>query len=132
MSIEFKLSKNEEQIMRTLWKENRGLTRSEVIDLTENKTWKESSIHILLNQLLDKGAIKVEGTILKGINTARLYVPTVNEDEYEIMQLKNSLKDIKPKKSSIKNILSAFIDSEEVDNETILELEKMLQDKKEK
>lgn len=132
MSIEFKLSKNEEQIMRTLWKENRGLTRSEVIDLTENKTWKESSIHILLNQLLDKGAIKVEGTILKGINNARLYVPTVNEDEYEIMQLKNSLKDIKPKKSSIKNILSAFIDSEEVDNETILELEKMLQDKKEK
>lgn len=36
--------------METLWKGNRALTRSEIINLTENKSWKESSIHILLNQ----------------------------------------------------------------------------------
>ena len=52
MQEKFNLSENEEQILETVWRLKRPLARSEIINLTENKTWKESSIHILLNRLL--------------------------------------------------------------------------------
>ena len=37
--IKFSLSSNEKQILETLWRENKSLTRSQLIDLTHNKTW---------------------------------------------------------------------------------------------
>lgn len=132
MTKSFTLSKNEEQIMQTMWREQRPLTRSEVIDLTENKTWKESSIHILLNQLLKKGAIEVEGEVLKGINYARLYVPTLSEDEYDVMQLKKTIREINPKQSTITNFFAALVDSNDIKEDTIKDLEEILKQRKNK
>ena len=62
--INFELSNNEKQILETLWRENKSLTRSEIIDLTYDKTWKESSIHVLLNQLLTKKAIQTDSGMM--------------------------------------------------------------------
>ena len=38
----FDLSDKEEQMLETMWREDRPLTRSEIINLTENRRWKES------------------------------------------------------------------------------------------
>ena len=42
MDNKFDLSDKEEQMLETMWKEGRPLTRSEIINLTENRRWKES------------------------------------------------------------------------------------------
>lgn len=52
----FRLTKSESEIMDLMWKEGRPLSRSEIIDLTPDRSWKPASIHILLNSMLDKGA----------------------------------------------------------------------------
>lgn len=40
--------------MEVLWSEQRPLTRTEIVNLSVDKSWKDSSIHILLNSLLKK------------------------------------------------------------------------------
>ena len=75
---------------RLMWKEGRPLSRSEIIDLTPDRSWKPASIHILLNSMLDKGAIEVAGFIQSTKNYARTFTPTLTADEYAILQLKHS------------------------------------------
>lgn len=131
MSNTFTLTKNEKQIMDTFWREGRGLTRSEIIDLTPDKTWKPSSIHILINQLLDKGALLVEGETIKGINTARIYGPALSKENYDLMQLGLNFKKVKPSRQAITGFFAALVNSDEIDEETIEELEDILENRKE-
>ena len=49
----FRLTKSENEIMELLWKEGRPLSRSEIIELTPDRSWKPASIHILLNSKLE-------------------------------------------------------------------------------
>ena len=86
----FRLTKSESEIMDLMWKEGRPLSRSEIIDLTPDRSWKPASIHILLNSMLDKGAIEVAGFIQSTKNYARTFTPTLTADEYAILQLKLS------------------------------------------
>ena len=41
MDDKFDLSDKEEQMLETMWREGRPLTRSEIINLTENRRWNE-------------------------------------------------------------------------------------------
>lgn len=86
----FRLTKSENEIMELLWSEGRPLSRSEIIDLTPDRTWKPASIHILLNSMLDKGAIEVAGFVQSTKNYARTFSPTVTADEYAVLQFKHS------------------------------------------
>lgn len=131
MKINFKLSENENQILETMWREERPLVRSEIIELTVDKTWKESSIHILLNQLLDKKAIEIGEIVETGKSFGRTYKPTLTRDEYEEMQLTNSFKEINPSKNSIRNFFSALAESESIDDELLEELRDILKKDKE-
>ena len=49
-----KLTNSELEIMQVLWSAGRALTRGEILSLSTEKSWKESSIHILLNGMLKK------------------------------------------------------------------------------
>lgn len=86
----FKLTKSENEIMDLMWKEDRPLSRSEIIELTPDRTWKPASIHILLNSMLEKKAIEVAGFVQSTKNYARTFVPSVTADAYAIMQVKSS------------------------------------------
>lgn len=86
----FRLTKSENEIMELMWKEGRPLSRSEIIDLTPERTWKPSSIHILLNSMLEKNAIEVAGFIQSTKNYARTFSPCVSANAYAIMQIKSS------------------------------------------
>ena len=46
------LTKSEMQIMDVLWASDIPLSRSDLLDRSEQKSWKDSSVHILLNGLL--------------------------------------------------------------------------------
>ena len=86
----FRLTKSESEIMELLWREKRPLSRSEIIELTPERTWKPASIHILRNSMLEKGAIEAAGFIQSTKNYARTFTPTLAPDEYIVLQLKHS------------------------------------------
>ena len=51
------LTKSEMEIMDVLWEDGGALSRADFLARSQEKTWKDSSVHILLNGLLAKGAI---------------------------------------------------------------------------
>ncbi len=127
----FILTKNEMEVMELLWSKGRALSRSEIIELSTERSWKKSTIHILLNGLLEKGAIKVEGFARTGKNYGRTYSSAVTSEEYFLMQFKQSAYYCKYKSSAtITGFLSELIQDEDIDNETLEEILAILKTRK--
>lgn len=124
----FKLTKSENEIMDLMWKEGRPLSRSEIIELTPDRTWKPASIHILLNSMLEKKAIEVAGFVQSTKNYARTFVPSLSADAYAIMQVKSS-----PvfSQDSIPSLVSSLLD-DVTDGEILRQLENLIEAKKAK
>lgn len=76
------LTKSEMEIMDVLWGEGTPLSRSDLLTRGEEKSWKDSSIHILLNGLLQKGAIEEAGFVKRSKTYGRTFVPTLTREEY--------------------------------------------------
>lgn len=76
------LTKSELEIMNVIWAAGRPLTRGEILDLSVEKNWKDNSIHILLNRLLAKGALKEGGFARSGKSYGRLYEAMLTGEEY--------------------------------------------------
>ena len=76
------LTRSEMEIMDVLWGENAPLSRADLLDRGEQKTWKDSSVHILLNGLLKKGAIREAGFVKCSKTYGRTFVPTMSREEY--------------------------------------------------
>lgn len=128
--ISFSLTKNEQEIMELMWEQNRALSRSEIIELSTERSWKKSSIHILLNSLLDKGAIKVDGFVKTVKNYGRTYSAAVTPEEYQIMQFKQGANYLKSKSSAITGLVSALVQDEDIDSDTLDRLESILKERK--
>lgn len=76
------LTKSEMQIMDVLWNEGKPLSRSELLERDEEKSWKDSSVHILLNGLLQKGAIREAGVVRRSKTYGRTFAPTITREQY--------------------------------------------------
>lgn len=76
------LTKSEMEIMDVLWQTGQPISRADLLDRAEEKTWKDSSVHILLNGLLSKGAIREAGLIKRSKTYGRLFTPTMTREEY--------------------------------------------------
>lgn len=76
------LTKSEMQIMDVLWASAVPLSRSDLLEHSDGKTWKDSSVHILLNGLLAKGAIQEAGFVKRSKTYGRTFVPTLTREEY--------------------------------------------------
>ena len=68
--------------MNVIWSAGKPLTRGEILELSVDKNWKDNSIHILLNRLLAKGALKEGGFARSGKSYGRLYVATLSGVDY--------------------------------------------------
>ena len=75
------LSKCELEVMDLFWNLNVPLSRKDLLDHQEEKTWKDSSVHILINSLLKKGIIEKAGTV-KRVKTVATFVPTMTREQY--------------------------------------------------
>ena len=78
------LTRNEIEIMDVLWRENRALSRGEILSLSTDKTWMASSVHILLNSMLKKGAIREAGFVKCGKTCGRVYEAAFSCEEYHV------------------------------------------------
>ena len=121
------LTKSEREIMTLLWHVNKPLTASEIIELSTDKTWKDSYIHLLINSLLMKGMIRAEGFAKTTKNYARTFAAAISEDEYAVRQItgKKSLS-----VSSVVSIVSALIDQADEPEVLTAALHTMLEEKK--
>ena len=79
---EMELTRSEMEIMDVLWDAGQPLSRADLLDRAEEKTWKDSSVHILLNGLLAKEAIREAGLIKRSKTFGRIFVPTMTREEY--------------------------------------------------
>lgn len=119
------LTKSELEVMNVLWQANRPLSRSEILTLSTSKTWKDSSIHILLNGLLNKNAIKEAGYVRSGKTFGRLYAANISCQEYYAKNVfAGSSKEVLPM------LFSALIQSDGISPELINELKDMLEKRK--
>lgn len=76
------LTKSEMQIMDVLWAADIPLSRADLLERSEDKSWKDSSVHILLNGLLKKGAIREVGFVKRSKTYGRTFAPTLTREEY--------------------------------------------------
>lgn len=76
------LTKSEMEIMDVLWGSDKPLSRADLLARSEEKTWKDSSVHILLNGLLQKGAIQEAGLVKRSKTYGRVFSPTMTREEY--------------------------------------------------
>lgn len=127
-----KLSKSEQEIMDVLWAEGRPLSRAQILELSTEKTWKASSIHILLNSLLDKKAIVVAGFSKTGSHYGRTFAPAFEEGEGMAMQIKQMASYQKRPGKTVSTIFSSLMEDKALTNEEIDELEEILRKSKSK
>lgn len=76
------LTKSEMEIMDVLWGSGVPMSRADLLERSEEKSWKDSSVHILLNGLLQKGAIREAGFVKRSKTYGRTFVPTLTREEY--------------------------------------------------
>jgi len=122
-----KLTKSELEIMNVLWNAERSLTRSDILSLSEGKSWKDNSIHILLNGLLKKDAIREDGFARSGKVWGRLYAPNISIDEYyeENVFSQSSLE-------TVPRLFSALLNRSDLTPEILDQMRMILDEKAEK
>ncbi len=76
------LTKSEMEIMDVLWDSDKPMSRADLLAASQEKTWKDSSVHILLNGLLQKEAIQEAGLVKRSKTYGRVFAPTITREEY--------------------------------------------------
>jgi len=76
-----KLTGKEMEIMAVLWASEDPMTATEIIEASNNRTWKENSIYIIMNTLIKKGAVDFAHFKPTGTNNARTYTPIITSEE---------------------------------------------------
>lgn len=79
------LTKSEEQVMRLLWRSDKPLSCSEIVELSEDKTWKDSYVHSLIKTLMKNGLVKIDAFELVSRSYARKFSPKLSHDEYVLL-----------------------------------------------
>lgn len=130
MEKNFHLTKNESEIMSLLWGEKSALASADIIRLSSVKSWKSSSIHILLNSLLDKGAIEVSGYTKTGKHYGRTFSPTLTREEYWLMQLTNGISERESRYEAIKSIFATLVADDDITATELEELQQILDQKR--
>ncbi len=95
MNKQYTFSPKEQEFMEILWEAEEPLGRQEILDRAEQRhcTWKPNSIHIILNALLDKGAVKVTDYYLSSRKLGRNFKAAIGKEEYAVMQVRKALED---------------------------------------
>lgn len=79
-----KMTKSEKQVMELLWKSDKPLSCTEIVQLSPDKTWMDSYVHSLLKSLMKKGIVKIESFELISRSYARKFAPAVDFEYYHM------------------------------------------------
>lgn len=118
------LTKSEMEIMDVLWGENVPLSRSDLLARGEEKSWKDSSVHILLNGLLLKGAIQEVGFVKRSKTYGRTFAPTLSREEYFATTIFSHRH-----KPDIVGLFAALLNREDITPQQMEEIKKLVEEK---
>ena len=125
------LSKSEYEVLSLLWSENRGLTAVEINELAQDKSWKPTSIHLIINSMMDKGAVVVDGMVRSGRVYSRIFKATMSPEEYSLMQVRQNTSFAPDQDAAISGLVASLIGSSEISEKTIEKIEELIKKKKE-
>lgn len=136
------LSHNEYLIMALLWRENRPLSRAEILKGTEGRNWNPASIHLILNSMLSKGAIKITD---EGKKYGRTYEAVITQEDHMLQCIEEGMPEgtVEEKLVSVFNalakrtdekkllgVVSALVDKTKIKEKDIEALEAILEEKR--
>lgn len=119
------LTKSEMEIMDVLWGADTPLSRADLLERSEEKSWKDSSVHILLNGLLVKGAIREAGFVKRSKTYGRTFAPTLTREEYFATTIF-----CHRHKPEIMGLFAALLKREDITQEQLSAIEKLIAEKK--
>ena len=120
------LTKSELELMNVIWNADKPVSRNEILTMAgSNKSWKDSSIHILLNGLLRKQAIKEDGFVKCGKTYGRLFSANISREAYYAEEVFAA-----SGRESVPALLSALLHRDGLDDALLDELAGIIADKK--
>lgn len=118
------LTRSEMEIMDVFWQAEVPLSRSDLLERSAEKTWKDSSVHILLNGMLQKGVIREEGFVKRSKTYGRTFVPTLTREEYYARTAYSHRH-----KPQIVGLIAALLDREDITPEELAQIKALVADK---
>lgn len=119
------LTKSELEIMDVLWAAECPLSRADLLERSEEKNWKDSSIHILLNGLLQKEAIREAGFVKRSKTYGRTFLPTLTREEYFARMIFSFRH-----KPNMVGLMEALLTREDITKEELESIEKLISERK--
>ena len=119
------LTRSEMEIMDVLWDAGKSVSRADLLERSTNKSWKDSSVHILLNGLLTKGAICEAGFIKRNKTYGRVFLPTITREEYYANTIFSH-----NHKPDVTGLFTELLKRPEVTAESLDELEALIAERK--
>ena len=121
------LTKSEMQIMDVLWEAETPFSRSDLLEHSQEKTWKDSSVHILLNGLLAKDAIREAGFVKRSKTYGRTFVPALTREEYFASTIFSHAH-----KPDFVGLVHALLQREDISGEELEKVEALVRERKAK
>lgn len=125
------MTNKEYEILCVIWSEGRALSAADILDNINDKTWKDSTIHSLLNKMLKNGLVFVDGVERTSQNSySRLFNTKLNMEDYMSTHIKENPSYKKDKSVKLTGILSALIDDKDINSDTLAKLEALISEKR--
>lgn len=121
------LRQSEAEIMDALWKNQEPMSSAALIEAIPQRKWKERSIFAILDGLLKKELIYEAGFVRRGKTIARTFSPVMSYSEFIAKQVSEAGSLYKP---TVPALMSAFLDAEDVTEDTLAELESLITQRK--
>ena len=119
------LTRSEMEIMDVMWESGVPVSRADLLARSEEKTWKDSSVHILLNGLLQKNAIREAGYVKRSKTYGRTFLPTLTREEYFAATIF-----CHRHKPQIVGLFAALLQREEITADELAQIEKLLAERR--
>ena len=124
------ISNNEYNVLLKIWKAGQALSAQEIVENMEDKTFKDRTIHSILNAMLEKGLIYVDGQRLSSRIYCRLFNTSVSFEQFQSQQIMDSPVYRKDKAQVLPGILSALVEDADIGADTLDQLEALLEERK--
>lgn len=117
---------SELSILRLLWEENVALSSAEILERLPELNLFSTSIYTILDGMVGKGVLRVDGKVRRGKRFARTFIPTMSQEEFAAKQVVKLTPNV-PKYDRLVGIFTALVMHDGIDEETLSSLEDFLQ-----
>lgn len=119
------LTNTEHLVLQTLWEANEPLPRPEILNRMPDMDWNPNSIHLVLNSLIEKGYLKIDGLVRCGQSYGRTYTPTMSQMEFAADEALKAVSNL-PEEMRVVGLFAALTKKEPISMKTLEALEELL------